>query len=178
MVGFLVLLAQPLAAQDLDYGYAAFTRGDYIEAIKQWTPLSNQGIASAHYGLARVYYGGKGVIQNFSQALKYFRKAAVQNHIPTQWMIAETDQWFRDADSVTEWLEDGGLEKLFRYQEKISFNEAFRAFHEEIKDRGPRELVPPFSNFRTMVRAYVDNDPELEIVRLREGYKIRRRLLV
>ena len=95
-----------------------------------------------------------------------------------QWMIDETDQSFRDADSVTEWLEDGGLEKLFRYQEKISFNEAFRAFHEEIKDRGPREWVPPFSNFRTMVRAYVDNDPELEIVRLREGYKIRRRLLV
>ena len=104
IVGMLITLAQPVAAQDWDYGFAAYNRGHYTEAIKQWTPLSNQGNADAHYGLARVYYGGKGVLQNFRKALMYFRKAAVQNHRPSQWMIAEM---YRQGQGVLTW--DSGV---------------------------------------------------------------------
>ena len=99
-----VALLKPLSAQDWDYGSAAYNRGDYPEAIKQWIPLSNQGNADAHYGLARVYYGGKGVLRDFKVALRYFRKAAVQNHVPSQWMIAEM---YRQGQGVLTW--DSGV---------------------------------------------------------------------
>ena len=36
-----------------------------------------------------------------------------------QWMIDETDQWFRDADNANAWLDDGGLERLLRYRKHV-----------------------------------------------------------
>ena len=95
-----------------------------------------------------------------------------------QWMIDETDQWFRDADNANAWLDDGGIERLLRYRKHVSFDDAFRAFREDINERDAREWIPPFSSFRAMVRAYVDINPELEIVRHAGGYKIVERLLV
>ena len=95
-----------------------------------------------------------------------------------QWMIDETEQWFRDADNANAWLDDGGLERLLRHRKHVSFDDAFRAFREDINERDAREWIPPFSSFRAMVRAYVDTNPELEIVRHAAGYRIVERLLV
>jgi hypothetical protein len=92
-------------------------------------------------------------------------------------MIDETEQWFRDADNANAWLDDGGLERLLRHRKHVSFDDAFRAFREDINERDAREWIPPFSSFRAMVRAYVDTNPELEIVRHAAGYRIVERLL-
>jgi len=49
-----VLALLPLAAlgQDFDAGVAAYQRGDYAVALKEWRPLADHGNAHAQFSLA------------------------------------------------------------------------------------------------------------------------------
>ncbi len=93
-------------------------------------------------------------------------------------MTEETEEWFQDADSLTGWLEEGGLENLLKHRKGLSYDEAYRSFRENIEERGPGEWIPRYSVFKRIVREYVRKDPELEIVRQSGGYRIVERVLL
>src|SRR5437762_2908001 len=55
---------------------AAMVRGDYAAALRLWQPMAEQGNAFAQYSLGWMYSNGKGVPQNYTQAVKWLRLAA------------------------------------------------------------------------------------------------------
>ena len=67
-------------AAPMEDGQAAYDRGDYPEALLQWRPLAEQGIARAQNNLGVLYENGKGVPQDLNEALKWYRLAAEQNY--------------------------------------------------------------------------------------------------
>ncbi len=75
--GFTLGLTAPAWA-GFDEGEAAYQRGDYATALREFRPLANQGNASAQVGLGSLYRTGHGVPQDYAEAMKWFRKAAVQ----------------------------------------------------------------------------------------------------
>ena len=56
---------------DFDDGFAAYERGDYATALKEFLPLAEQGHAKAQFFLGSMYAQGKGVSKNNSEALKW-----------------------------------------------------------------------------------------------------------
>jgi uncharacterized protein len=51
--------------------------------------LAEQGHACAQYHLGWKYHNGKGVIQDYKEALKWYSKAAEQGHISSQYNVAD-----------------------------------------------------------------------------------------
>ena len=58
----LVSLAGPVRA-GFDEGVAAFERGDYATALKEFRPLAEQGDADGQFNLGLMYDPGRGVTQ-------------------------------------------------------------------------------------------------------------------
>ncbi len=48
------------ARADFQDGVAAYKRGDYATALREWRPLAEQGYAGAQYNLGFMYYNGQG----------------------------------------------------------------------------------------------------------------------
>lgn len=63
-----------------DEGLAAYTRGDYAAAVREWTPLATEGSADAQFVIGLLYSDGDGVPQDYSTAAYWYRKAAEQGH--------------------------------------------------------------------------------------------------
>jgi|TARA_B110000196_G_C20957794_1_gene572464 hypothetical protein len=57
-------------------------------------------------------------------------------------MEEETEEWYRDADSLTGWLDEGGLENLLKRTRNLSYDESYQSFRNAIEDRGPGEWIP------------------------------------
>ncbi len=57
---------------------AAYQRGDYATALREWRPLAEQGNTEAQYGLGVMYDKGRGVPRDHAEALQWYRKAAEQ----------------------------------------------------------------------------------------------------
>ena len=66
----------PASAADFQKGYTASRTGDYATALREWTPLAQQGNALAQTNLGTMYGMGLGVSQNKKTALKWYRLAA------------------------------------------------------------------------------------------------------
>ncbi len=82
----LVVLAAPAWA-GFDEGVAAYNRGDYATALREFRPLAEQGDAVAQYNLGAMYDEGLGVPQDSVQAVKWYRKAAEQGHASAQYSL-------------------------------------------------------------------------------------------
>ena len=63
---------------DFQEGWAAYENGDYATAFAEWEPLAEQGGAVAQYNLGSIYDNGQGVLQDDSEAVKWYRLAAEQ----------------------------------------------------------------------------------------------------
>jgi hypothetical protein len=66
------------ARADFDAGIAAYERGDYITAYREFRPLAMQGVSSAQYNLGLMYRDGAGVVKDYVEAVTWFRRAADQ----------------------------------------------------------------------------------------------------
>ena len=77
------LLTTPTFA-GFDEGLAAYKKGNYTQALKEWTPLAEQGNATAQYNLGLMYANGQGVPQDYQQAASWYRKAAEQGDASAQ----------------------------------------------------------------------------------------------
>jgi tetratricopeptide (TPR) repeat protein len=71
----LLLMVGPVHA-DFAAGLAAYRRGEYAKALKEFKALAEKGLAGAQYNLGLMYYKGQGVTQDYAEALKWYRKAA------------------------------------------------------------------------------------------------------
>ncbi|MCH8098520.1 MAG: sel1 repeat family protein [Proteobacteria bacterium] len=60
----------------VDEGVVAYNRGDYATALREWRPLAEQGDAEAQFNLGLMYYKGRGVPQDYAEAVKWYRLAA------------------------------------------------------------------------------------------------------
>ena len=85
-VGFISGLTAPARA-GLDEGVAAYIRGDYATAIREWRPLAKQGNAKAQFNLGRMYRFGWGVPQDNAKAAEWYRKAAEQGYAKAQFKL-------------------------------------------------------------------------------------------
>ena len=64
------------AKADFDEGVAAYERGDYAIALREWQLLAEQGHAKAQFSLGRMYSLGKSVPQNYVYAYMWVNIAA------------------------------------------------------------------------------------------------------
>ena len=76
-VVILIGLAAPAWAGFAE-GVAAFNRGDYETALREWRPLAKQGVTAAQSLLGEMYSKGQGVPQDYAEAVKWYRKAVEQ----------------------------------------------------------------------------------------------------
>ncbi len=84
----LLLLVPSLSwGADFEKGLTAANQGDYATAIKEWTPLAEQGNASAQYNLGIMYSKGYGVLQNYQTAVKWYTLAAEQGIASAQYNL-------------------------------------------------------------------------------------------
>ena len=72
---------------DLQKGLAAAQRGDFATALREWTPLAEQGDADAQFNLGVMYDKGEGVPQDDKTAVKWYRLAAEQRHASAQFIL-------------------------------------------------------------------------------------------
>ena len=59
-------------------GSAAYERDDYETAYRLWKPLAEQGVTIAQYNLGCMHHEGRGVPQDYAEAMRWYRKAAEQ----------------------------------------------------------------------------------------------------
>jgi TPR repeat protein len=63
---------------DYQKGYAAYESGDYSTAVREWTPLAEQGDATSQTFMGMMYGRGEGVPQDYKAAVKWYTLAAEQ----------------------------------------------------------------------------------------------------
>ncbi len=79
----LIGLAAPVWAGYYE-GVAAYERGDYATALREFRPLAEQGNADAQSFLGFMYQEGQGVPQDYAAAVRWYRKAAKQGDADAQ----------------------------------------------------------------------------------------------
>ena len=72
---------------DLQKGVTAAQKGDFATALREWTPLAEQGNAFAQFNLGVLYGQGMGVIQDYKTALKWYRLSAEQGNADAQFNL-------------------------------------------------------------------------------------------
>jgi len=77
----------PTWGADYAKGFSAYESGDFATALKEWTPLAEQGDASAQFNLGLMYRNGRGVIQNYMTAVKWYTFAAEQGWAKAQFQL-------------------------------------------------------------------------------------------
>jgi TPR repeat protein len=104
-------VSAPAMAQDYAKGLAAWEAYDFVTASQEWLPLAQQGDAEAQNRMGYMYGYGFGVIQDDTQSMGWYRKAAKQGHIEAQMTLAliyggsdvvpendaESTKWYRRA---------------------------------------------------------------------------------
>ena len=74
---FLAWFVTPAIA-DFDAGMAAYQRGDYVTAFREFKPLAEKGAAQAQNILGVMYDKSQGVPQDYVQAHMWFNLAGAQ----------------------------------------------------------------------------------------------------
>ena len=69
----LLTLAAPAWGQDRSKGWNAYERRDYATALREFLPLAEQGDATIQFALGSMYAFGKGVPQDYAEAVKWYR---------------------------------------------------------------------------------------------------------
>lgn len=80
----ILLLASLDLRADFAAAVAAYERGDYTGALREWKPLAEGGEAASQFNLGLLYYEGQGVPQDYEEAFRWFRRAANQGYVKAQ----------------------------------------------------------------------------------------------
>ena len=72
------------ASGDFKKGAAAYKSGDYATALREWTPLAEQGNAPTQFIMGVMYQYGNGVPKNEKTAVKWYRLAVKQGNANAQ----------------------------------------------------------------------------------------------
>ena len=104
-------MTTPALAGQREDADAAYIRGDYTTAAAILYLLADQGNADAQFALGTMYSNGRGVPQDYAEAVKWYRKAADQGTVGAQFNLglmysagqgvpqddAEAVKWYRKA---------------------------------------------------------------------------------
>ena len=82
-----LLFSAGSAWADWDDNWAAYERGDYATALREWRPLAEQSDAGAQNDLGVMYDTGWGIPENDAEAVKWYRKAAERGHAQAQYDV-------------------------------------------------------------------------------------------
>ena len=68
-----VLHGKVVASEGGDFkkGLNAYDRGDYVTALREWSPLAKQGHSDAQHKLGNMYSEGRGVLPYNSMAISF-----------------------------------------------------------------------------------------------------------
>lgn len=69
---------------EFERGAAAYQRGDFATAYRLWHALAVRGNARAQSKLGSLYVNGRGIAQNYVEAVRWYGKAAEQGDIEAQ----------------------------------------------------------------------------------------------
>ncbi|HWW69430.1 MAG TPA: tetratricopeptide repeat protein [Duganella sp.] len=83
----LALALQHSAMAGFAEGATAYNNKNYALALKEIAPLARAGNADAQHLLGLMYYMGRGVRQDYKQALGWHRKAALQGKADAQYVV-------------------------------------------------------------------------------------------
>ena len=83
----LLNFAAPTAWAGFDDGVAAFERGDYVTAVREFRTLAGRGNAAAQFNLGIIYDYGHGVGTDYARAMKWYRRAAEQGFDAAQFNL-------------------------------------------------------------------------------------------
>ncbi len=86
LVAVMIVTALPAAA-GFKEGAAAYKRGDFKTAIREFTPYAEKGDATTQYLLGELYRTGRGAPKNNALAVKWFRKSAEQGFASAQFNL-------------------------------------------------------------------------------------------
>lgn len=73
-----------VTADSIEEAVFTYDRGEYTRAARLFTPLAEQGVASAQFYLGLMHEKGRGLKQDYRTALTWFRKAAAQGYAGPQ----------------------------------------------------------------------------------------------
>jgi TPR repeat protein len=83
----LLLSIGPALADGIRTGTNLYWRGDYTGAAAVLKPLAEEGHVLAQFSIAAMYDDGRGLPQDFSLALKWYKKAAHAGLADAQYMV-------------------------------------------------------------------------------------------
>lgn len=69
---------------DFQAGMAAYNRGDFATALREWQPLAEQGDARAQFSFGLLHENGDGVPRDYAKARQWYEKAAAQGDAKAQ----------------------------------------------------------------------------------------------
>ena len=78
----------PSWGADFATGKSAYYIGDFGTAIREWTPLAEQGLAEAQCRLGMIYDFGQGVPQDSKTAVKWYTLAVEQGDAGSQYNLS------------------------------------------------------------------------------------------
>jgi len=84
-----VTLGRGGAVSHADAVNAAYQKGDYETALRLLRPLAEQGDAHAQLAVAEIYYHGRGVSHDDTEAMKWFLRAGEQGEVSAQFHLGE-----------------------------------------------------------------------------------------
>jgi len=85
---FAILLCSTLcAAADLQSAKRAYQQKDYATALKEFSPLAEEGNADAQLYLGKIYMLGQSVLQDPNQAMKWLKASGLQGNAEAQFFV-------------------------------------------------------------------------------------------
>lgn len=95
---------EPLSAQSVKSGIAAWQRADYAGAVAIWRPLAERGDVDAQFNLGQAYRLGRGVPINLAAARNWFERAASKGHLDAQTTLGLLLFENGDREAGIKWL--------------------------------------------------------------------------
>ena len=85
---FMMLICGSLSVgADIESGKRAYQQKDYATALKEFTPLAEQGNQDAQLFLGKMYMLGQGVLKDPDQAIKYLKASGEQGNAVAQFFL-------------------------------------------------------------------------------------------
>ena len=98
---------------DFQKGLTAAQSGDFVTALREWTPLAEQGNAPAQHHLGFMYHKGKGVLLSGNKSLTHVNTVSPYSLHPSH----------NKTLGIRASLDSGHLELLSRLQTSHYFSE-------------------------------------------------------
>ncbi len=83
-----ILVSPGLAQADGNTGMAAFAKGDYATALKEFQVLADQGVPAAQAALGQMYLEGLGVPKDYAMAARWLTPAGTNGNAAAQAQLA------------------------------------------------------------------------------------------